>query len=144
MLSMDYKSGLESEAEVYQGYVTLQSQEGLNISANVHLLRDGNVALATSTASTICIFASMLAAPSRSCMSANPHLSNTACQVGCSYQLCQTTKPEGFPNLVATNPMGCTPILYVSLAPPSKGHMSPSGHFCAEIMPANWTQECLK
>ena len=25
MLSMDYKSGLESEAEVYQGYVTLQS-----------------------------------------------------------------------------------------------------------------------
>ncbi len=90
MLSMNYESGSESEAEVYQGYVTLQSvKKGFKISANVHSLRDGSVALATSTASTICIFGLMLAAPSRSCMSPKPHLSNTACQVGCSYQLWQ-------------------------------------------------------
>ncbi len=56
MLSMNYESGSESEAEVYQGYVTLQPvKKGLKISANVHSLRDGSVALATSIASTICI-----------------------------------------------------------------------------------------
>lgn len=47
-----------------------------------------------------------------------------------------------FPQSCCNESIGLHSYFVCQLAPPS--HMSPSGHFCAEIMPASWTQECLK